>query len=103
MFKLLKNKRAQNTAEYAILIAVVIGAAIAMQTYVKRGIQGKVKEKVDELGSTQYEPYYLSTEFKNTDKATDKENVSLGGSVARTTDRTTQRKGTQTYSGAQSE
>ena len=100
MLKLLKNKRAQNTAEYAILIAVVVGAAIAMQVYVKRGIQGKVKEKVDEVG-TQYEPYYLSTDFRNTDQSTDKEDTALGGGVARTTARTTGRIGTQTQSGAQ--
>lgn len=37
-------KKAQNTAEYAILIALVVGAAIGMQTYVKRGLQGRVKD-----------------------------------------------------------
>ncbi len=29
-------KKAQNTAEYAILIALVVAAAIGMQNYVKR-------------------------------------------------------------------
>ena len=37
-------KKAQNTAEYAILIVLVVGAVIAMQTYVKRGWQGRVKD-----------------------------------------------------------
>lgn len=100
MFKLLKNKRAQNTAEYAILIGVVVAAAVAMQTYVKRGIQGQVKDKVDGLG-TQYEPYYLSSNFNNTNNATDTENTALGGGVARTSNQATTRAGTQTYGAAQ--
>lgn len=65
------NKKGQNTAEYAILIALVIGAAVAMQTYIKRGIQGRVHDEVadmaaqtPELGSTrQYEPYYLDSSY----------------------------------------
>jgi len=65
------NRKGQNTAEYAILIALVIGAALAMQTYVKRGIQGRVHDEVldmatqtSELGSTrQYEPDYLESDY----------------------------------------
>lgn len=41
--------------EYAILIAVVIGALIGMQTYVKRGLQGRLKAASDDVG-TQFEP-----------------------------------------------
>jgi len=63
------NKKGQNTAEYAILIALVVAAAVAMQTYVKRGIQGRVRDEVFDmanqtsaLGSTkQYEPDYLGS------------------------------------------
>lgn len=66
------NRKGQNTAEYAILIALVVAAAVAMQTYVKRGIQGRVADAVDHAPDTdlvageaiqfttkQYEPYYL--------------------------------------------
>lgn len=68
---MLKNKRGQNTVEYAILIALVIGVALAMQTYVKRGIQGRVHDEVmdmatqtSELGSTkQYEPDYIASSY----------------------------------------
>ena len=49
------NKKAQSTLEYAILIAVIIGALIGMQTYVKRGLQGRLKTAADDLG-TQFEP-----------------------------------------------
>jgi hypothetical protein len=41
-----KSKIGQNIAEYSILIALIIAAAIAMQTYVKRGLQGKIKDAV---------------------------------------------------------
>lgn len=65
------KRKGQNIAEYSILIALVIAAAVAMQVYVKRGIQGKVADAVDyaptiaidgvdaNIGVTkQYEPYY---------------------------------------------
>ncbi len=46
--RLFRNK-AQSTAEYAILIGVVIGVLIVMQTYVKRGIQGRFKDSTDDF------------------------------------------------------
>ena len=69
--KLLKNKKAQNTAEYAILISIVVAGIIAMQTYAQRALQARVRDSVQfmtretaNLGSTnQYEPYYLDTSY----------------------------------------
>lgn len=46
MFRLFA-KKGQSTAEYAILIGVVIAAAVGIQTYVKRGLQAKFKTEVD--------------------------------------------------------
>lgn len=85
------GKRAQTTAEYAILIALIVGAVVAMQVYVKRGIQGRVKDVVDHTGaggtvgeekltfsSGQYEPYYnksvatTTQGSESTDKLLDK-------------------------------
>jgi Flp pilus assembly pilin Flp len=72
MFKtLLKNKKAQNTAEYALLIALVVAGVIAMQTYAQRALQARVRDAGLYLASTtstigktnQYEPYYLSTNY----------------------------------------
>ena len=89
---MLNKLKGQSTAEYAILIAVVIGALIAMQTYVKRGLQGRLKDGVDmmadetdDLGSTQqYEPYYMdsSTDFSRDN--TETEQRSEGGKRALT-------------------
>ena len=76
MLRLLRNKRAQNTAEYALLIAIVIGAFTAMQIYLRRGLMARIKGGTDNLPGMvisssdnasldilgtddQYEPYYL--------------------------------------------
>lgn len=83
-----KFRRAQGTAEYVIVLGLVIGAVIAMQTYLKRGLQSRVKEATDYTynpgiagnasefpssvnmsifnGSVQYEPYYLRSDFAST-------------------------------------
>ena len=69
--KLIKNKKGQNTAEYAILISLVVAGIIAMQTYAQRALQARVRDagqhlktQTQLLGSTaQYEPYYLQTNY----------------------------------------
>jgi len=69
--KLIRNKKAQNTAEYAILISLVVAGIIAMQTYAQRALQARVRDagqylktQTSDLGSTvQYEPYYLTTNY----------------------------------------
>jgi len=38
---LIKLKQAQSTAEYAILISVIVGAALAMQVYIKKVFASK--------------------------------------------------------------
>ncbi len=70
--KLIKNKKAQQTAEYALLISLVVAAVIAMQTYAQRTIQGRIRDassylttQTATLGSTnQYEPYYLQSDYQ---------------------------------------
>lgn len=56
---MLIKRRAQSTLEYALMIAVVVGALIAMQVYVKRGLQGKLKSATDDIGE-QYSPGYTT-------------------------------------------
>ncbi|PIQ88941.1 MAG: hypothetical protein COV72_05720 [Candidatus Omnitrophica bacterium CG11_big_fil_rev_8_21_14_0_20_42_13] len=99
MLRLLKNRKGQNAAEYAIVIGLVIAAAIAMQTYVKRGINAKIKDGTDvmtsvtdtvvgsyKLGTTQqYEPDYVDTNFSKVTRAsTITDAVKAGGAVDRT-------------------
>ncbi|MBF0511594.1 MAG: hypothetical protein HQL13_04605 [Candidatus Omnitrophica bacterium] len=50
MLQYLNKKRGQSTLEYAILIVVIIGALLAIQTYIKRGIQGRLKSSADDIG-----------------------------------------------------
>jgi hypothetical protein len=45
-----KSKRGQNTAEYAILFGVIVATAIGIQTFVKRGLNGRAKTAVDYMG-----------------------------------------------------
>ncbi len=81
---ILKNKRAQQTAEYALLISLVVAAVVAMQTYAQRALQGRIRQGAvymknttdDKFGTTntklQYAPYYLTSEYQVTkDEATD--------------------------------
>lgn len=57
------NKKAQSTAEFAIVISMVIGAIIVMQVYVKRSLQGRIKTETDSaLGATQFNPNYTNTQ-----------------------------------------
>lgn len=56
MFKFLrKKKKGQSTLEYAVLIIIVIGALLSIQTYIKRGVQGRLKSASDDIGD-QYSP-----------------------------------------------
>ena len=45
-----RRKKGQSTLEYAILIIIIIGALLSIQVYIKRGIQGRWKAAVDDLG-----------------------------------------------------
>ncbi|MBI3314679.1 MAG: hypothetical protein HYZ86_01880 [Candidatus Omnitrophica bacterium] len=75
-----KITKGQNTAEYALLIALVVAGVIAMQTYVQRSLQAKTRDagqyltnsttaKLSPSGITevdQYEPYYQNTDYSIT-------------------------------------
>ena len=72
----LKDRKGQNTAEYALLIALVVAGIIAMQTYAQRSLQARVRganiyltnsSTANAIGSTvQYEPYYLKSDYTST-------------------------------------
>ena len=52
---ILSSRAGQSTLEYAVLIAVVVSALIAMQIYMKRGVQGKLRDATDQVGE-QFRP-----------------------------------------------
>ncbi len=47
---LLQREKAQSTVEYAIIIAVVISALLAMQFWMRRGVMGKLRDSSDQIG-----------------------------------------------------
>jgi Flp pilus assembly pilin Flp len=55
MLQHLNQKRGQSTLEYAVLIVVIIGALLAMQAYIKKGVQGRLKSAADDIGD-QFSP-----------------------------------------------
>jgi Flp pilus assembly pilin Flp len=105
MLRILRNKRAQTTAEYAILIGLVVAALLAMQTYVKRGLNAKMKDGTDaytalavgEGATTQYEPYYLNqTTISNSSQDVD-ENMYTNGTFVKEVDSASNRTSNQSF------
>ncbi|MFH1519363.1 MAG: hypothetical protein ABIE75_02190 [Candidatus Omnitrophota bacterium] len=98
---LVNLRKAQSTAEYAILISVIVGAALAMQVYIKRSLQAKMHDAGVALSSVsgditgsgavlgtskQYEPYYSEQRTSGINRATTSTSGSDtldGGAVAR--------------------
>ncbi len=48
--------------ETAVLILIIVSALIAMQVYLKRGIQGRLRTSIDSIGE-QYDPQATSSNF----------------------------------------
>jgi gas vesicle protein len=108
-------KKAQSTVEYGILIGVIVAAAVAMQTYVKRSIQAKQKDAADMVTSVsgtvsvgnstmnmattpQYEPYYLKQHQQQTvDQDSLQKSVAAGGQATTTRQREVTRRSASVY------
>ncbi len=66
--------RGQGLSEYSICLAVILIAFLSINIYVKRGLQGRYKDAIDEAITAvskgapdisvrrQYEPYYVKSE-----------------------------------------
>jgi len=82
----LKNRKAQNTAEYALLIALVVAGVIAMQTYAQRALQARIHDAAQYMAnstsnignSTQYEPYYSQTNYAINSESVDNKRLGNG-------------------------
>lgn len=110
MLRLLNSKKAQNTVEYAILLAIIIGVFSVMQVYLKRGLQAKVKSGTDTIpgivegqagtnifgAETQYEPITSADMTTASTEGKEKSTISQAGGVRDLTDATTKRTGKQT-------
>lgn len=102
MLKILSGKRAQTTLEYAILIGVVVAGLIAMQTYLKRGVQGKLKESADSMGQ-QFSPGYTTYNYTTTSRTSSNEDVAGGVTRTEIDEQVTDRTGQEDVQGAENE
>lgn len=92
MLKLIQNTKGQNTAEYALLIALVIAAILAMQQYAKNALQARVRDASrymttsgggTTIGNTdQYMPDYEKEKY-DIDKSSEETTVEGAGLSAK--------------------
>lgn len=78
MFMRLRNKRAQSTLEYAVIIAVVVAGLLAMQFYIERGLKGKLRTSTDNIGE-QYAPGLTTGTYTTTTGSTSAETITNAG------------------------
>ncbi|MFH1441997.1 MAG: hypothetical protein ABIH18_08170 [Candidatus Omnitrophota bacterium] len=81
------RRLAQSTTEYAVLVAVIVTALVAMQVYLKRGIQGRIKDLSSQLapdgnsGALQYEAGNTDALYTTEQKGTTIQQYFPGGRV----------------------
>ncbi|MBF0479875.1 MAG: hypothetical protein HQL26_10370 [Candidatus Omnitrophica bacterium] len=81
--RICQNKRAQNTAEYAILISLVVAGVMAMQQFAQRALQARERDasvflakSTNGIGNTvQYEPYYKKSDSNKNTSETKSTNI----------------------------
>ena len=56
--------KGQSILEYTLIITIVLGAFLGIQNYFKRGLQGRWKTAVDDLGD-QYDPIIANTRVRH--------------------------------------
>lgn len=94
MFRYL-NKKAQSTAEYVIVLGLIVAAVMVMQHEIKRAFQGRIKEAIDyvddggqksgvvQFSGGQYEPGYIESDFDSKRNTDAREQMFTGGSLKR--------------------
>jgi uncharacterized protein (UPF0333 family) len=99
----LKTKRkGQSTLEYGILIAVVVGALVAMSVYIKRGIQGKLRSSTDDIGE-QYSAGKTTSKYETNSTTITKEILESGVTTTTIIKDDRFRKGNETVAGLSEE
>ena len=58
-----RQNKAQSTLEYVILTTIILAVFLSMSMYFKRGIQGRWKSTVDDLGE-QYDPRVTNSSIR---------------------------------------
>jgi len=70
--------KGQTTLEVVILIGFVVAALIAMGVYMKRGIQGRLRDSTDQVGD-QYSAGNTTGAYTTVVGMTQNENITAGG------------------------
>lgn len=73
-----RRRGGQSTLEYAVVIAVVVAAAVAMQIYMKRGVQGKLRAATDDIGG-QFSPTAYKGKFETIRRSATEEGLFVSG------------------------
>ncbi|MDD5431570.1 MAG: hypothetical protein PHO70_01065 [Candidatus Omnitrophica bacterium] len=96
------RKKGQSTLEYAILIGVIVAGLIAMQTYIKRGYEGKLRESADTMGK-QYNPEDTTYNYTTSTSSLSTEVVSDSKTTTTIQNQTSNRTGNETVGGVTNE
>jgi len=83
--------KGQTTLEVVMLIGFVVAALIAMGVYMKRGIQGRLRDSTDQVGE-QYSAGHTTSEYVTKTEMTQTENMTAGGAVETVINRNRQTK-----------
>jgi Flp pilus assembly pilin Flp len=77
----LNKRKAQGMLEYALLIAIFVAVIVALQIYVKRGLQGKFKQTADQIGEqfTTGQSYTIQRISQSATKEETKPDTDIGG------------------------
>jgi Flp pilus assembly pilin Flp len=78
-----KRDTGQTTLEYAVIIAVVVAALVAMQIYMKRGVEGKLRDSTDKIGE-QFEASNTGVSRNTTHVSNTVQTLNLGTTTVNT-------------------
>ena len=73
----MRNLRGQSTLEYVILVGFVVAALIAIGFYMKRGLQGRLRESTDQIGQ-QYSAGQTTANYTTAVSVVQSENSTAG-------------------------
>jgi Flp pilus assembly pilin Flp len=90
----LRDKSGQSTLEYVILTGFVVAALIGMGAYMKRGMQGRLRESTDQIGQ-QYSAGNTTSDFTTETTTSQTESVSGGITTTEITDNTMTKTGSE--------
>lgn len=84
------NRKGQNTLEYVLLVVAVVGAFLAIQYYLNRGLQGRMRDSADNIGSqfdaevahSQYNTARYSKVREQNEDGVTKSSLVMGGAEA---------------------